>query len=1773
MSNGFYRNPDELSDEELLDPPIGRFVGEPTIGGIPNKDFYRPPVPDPPPQNQDSNAFVRSTHHTAYMNNQGKRILDGFVIDEPVDFNTERQLTILFGGVRRAREIFDQIYNAPQNPETGERDIPSEVDVQPTGLPDDGDQSGLKAGASESEAKAAFDKQAENKRSDARLAAIRSGSKAATRITPNRSGFRETPDEGVVAAANLAIREQFSSSIAMDYGEPPTVEPPSPASRFLNDPIYGSIVGGWNEKLAANNVKLSSLVPFAELYVVFPEDDFALSQGTNQFTGIKNRVSRVNFIGGKTNDTYGRTINIPPPVGIPDTAWVAKIGSTASQTQPDYFDYTSDTSADAVRSYKGQPGISDVAVSRASSGSFNIKYDLSLTLPNPEIINEQYEYSKLLLLNSTFLLFHGWNVKDSSFSADSYPPKIEPSDTGIEVTLNGGNNGFWSASLMNLFNFTFEFDNVGHLVGKMRFLTSQGAFMSSVSTDMVSSPMLKALKKVPPSLLNRARGRKQEDKQNFIFANGVPWSKADISDDLEAISNSTTELALREAYRQLNDNKIYSGGNLSLDYFSGNTDEYSFDRYQKIKGKIENSVQRAANAVRDIFMNWGKQKNNIFSDDKFGARSAIPRGASLSDYDIPELDSRFMTIGNISDYDVEVNRWKISMDQRNQVKSGPYPRSTIIEGNPQEGIPLVTRFHGERKQGQDLFGTEDMRKASRADFLDDFDSFLYEKGSDLRNYYYNCILLNEVARDEEGELAFIPPEGFGLMEKNGVVIITDEAEASGDAEPSAENLLQFFKTMGKGQLIDSALREAVPSFEGPPTPQGMPDFGQDLQRRIRDRFNDTDNLNNPNLSDGADVLDTSVKETMRQSSILSVPSLVTSAERPAPPAIPLSTTSQETIDDTLLIVNLAARLGSEDEPLIITDIEIPNGYSIIGDNIYSFSQPTDSEATEDGTELTLNQRIVINNQRVVAPGERPAEGDFYVQRRVFVLNSGYSIVADRTAPSQDFVDSSPQPILINNDGDVQTRIPEIGQMLNSTETPDGVKTTIQSLIDAVGEHVGSSQILTQRELGNTANIDVEINDIKYDVVMRPTYFWLGSVLESLSETLNHRVKFYYKPLPSTTGKLTIPMPASAKSGELAEIDAQIFDINKQITLLGGDPAPYGKREDHAEGQTPEQEAAAIDRFLIEAVSWSNDFSNYMNDVIENKVAVGAYDNQELFTPSVGNGFSPLFKFEITGGKTFDNFIKDIYSIPENREQVALEAGNQRTSARYYFQIVSPIYAPVGTATDDVLVMPPGIYSINGAVDSLNDAFVLAFINRNGVAARENNGGRFPTTNEQLRIPNTVNEDQRDRVDRLKETARNLSNQKAALGFDQVFNNLEIKTTYEIPVDIGAIDQILTAEGGAPTHSMLKKILSAASQTMPQLQLSMRPLSEDPSYIEVFVNAINVDGLVQEVFSEITIGDLTSGEQTVDQFRSSVERLGGGDYLKSGLVMVCNFGTIDSLVENFQMSSKVDANAFATFRLPSVMGGVSMDIGKILSGKLISSGVLADVISIIEKGPVGGKETLKELQIVNEDGDVTEEGINNLASLLTNAGEAPEDIIIRKASQGFIEDLMSQDVKFYSKIMALQNQYFNGLTEATTNTTNVQDGQRFAGSRFYGNILNTYLRTVTLTIHGTTNLNIFNYVYLKGLLTGVEGLYVINSVSESVTPTSFTTTIECKLVEYVENRPEKNPLAYRGESSFRRFAEINRSLRLPVTGNSSDATISAIDFQDIAARIKVKTEQD
>lgn len=1879
---------------------------------------YQDPVPS---QVTEPEVYIARTRHVAYKNEEGERIINGINLDARIGGGFgqyDSTISVYFGSRDRAIEVFNENFIEPAAAETSTPFIPDYGD----------DTSGFEPNASESESEAAFNARRSNLSSDEYFNILSGGNNVS--LQPNRNGTETgMPDDGGSTGTGMPDADGDDIELQSVNDNEGTADPEDEtqtAAEFLGS-VYKSVVSGWNDKLNANNVKLSSLVPFVDLYAVIPNDDFIFQSDTNAFSGIKNRLAPVQFISGrKTSDDNGNIIDAPPslPAGLTPDCHVAKIGSVASQLQPDFYSEYIDIDGDpntidpadtgsSTKSYKGQPGISDLAVSRASSGAYNIKYDLSITLPNPEILNEQYEYSKLLLLNSPFLLVHGWNVKNSEFSVDRYPPNLTPpafntrtrvsEDGGLyldnyqQVILGGGNKGHWSASIVNLMNFTFEFDNVGHLVGKLRFLTSQGAFMSAISTDMVSTKMLDLLKQIPTKVLQRGTGSDEEEKQKFIFANGVPWSRSDFPSSQNAISESAAELALRAAYRGLNDRDLFRGGDLSSEYFQGENSKYSFDRYQQIKVRIEFAVERAAKALQDIWYKWENKKG----------RGIIPNngkdGDEIDDYAVSFIDDRYLSLrrrdgaGSGTDWDKII--FITNPNQRNRViTKDDFVNSIYIErpnvsqrypsednGRPIEigglkysgqrtgtrlvrGIKTIMEFPIGNKNGRDNFGDGDLRDASDQK---DWNPFTYPDGNDLRNYFYNCILLDQVERNNRDEaekgdgaeqflLHVALPDGY-IVDKDTGKLTYD----TGGVPQSHENMLSFLRNMGRAQVIDDELSFSVPTFTGPPSPESIPAFGDSLQRLIFDRFASDRNLNKPNLSrtsvdaDGNHkVLDQDIFKMLLRTSILSIPTLVTAPENAAPPGLPSGDTPQELLDETLIVINIVRRrvlqTGEGGVPLpseaaFIRHIEIPNGYNVESGNIYSFAN-----GAEDPEKETFEKRVDIpvgTQVNITGLGNN----DFFISRKIVVLITGYTVTFDRDSPLQPFTPSTPRPIINNNNPDdpESAFIPEIDLVEGAPDSGEGsvpqeIKDAIKGLKASVVEHVRQSPILTQRDLGNTANIDVEIGDVRYDVIMRPTYFWLGSVLESLSLALNDRVKFFYKPVPIRTGEkgFTIPVPQRGTGDKLREMDLQIFEMNEAIVRLGGDPIPFKNktREFYIEriGQTTEQENEAKIRFNNQILNWHLDFSGYMNKALKlDRIAVfesdfyrtrsdrakanGDYIFRRLAFPNLQPN-DPLLE-GIVGGdddqiresdvgkidqflmslsrnqfsKFYENFIKSLFIDEDDIDATkairdSYIAANTSGKNSYYFKCDPRAYGSTAFRRNDAQQLIEnesyffyrGIYVVNGRTESLIEAnnptdlknilnrgprakaFIMDFINNDAqIAQRPNNperGGRpVPSTNEFLKFPVAPKNDaDAQKVENLRRSCEELVNQRSTLGFDSVFSTLEIKSTYEIPVEIGAVEQILVQEGGAPTHSMLKKLLSAASNAMPQLQLSMKPSSEDPSFIEIFVNAINVDGVLQEVFTEIEVNEISQADPTTpDEFRRGVQRMGSdSSYLKSNTVMVCNFGTMDSLVENFQMSSKIDANAFATFRLPSVMGGASMDIGKILSGvSLESTGLLTDIKNIIEKGPVGGQETLKELQIVTEDDAgniiVSDTGLTNLTSILTNTSEP----ILRKSAQSFIEDLMSQDVRLYTKIMALQNQYFNGLEEQTTNNTNLQDGQRFAGSRFYGNILNTYLRTVTLTVHGTVGLNVFDYIYLKGLLTGVEGLYVINSVNESISPTSFTTTIECKLVEYTQNDPNKNPLAYKGVGNFERLAQINRGLRL------DDGTIPAIDFQDIVEKIE------
>ena len=70
----------------------------------------------------------------------------------------------------------------------------------------------------------------------------------------------------------------------------------------------------------------------------------------------------------------------------------------------------------------------------------------------------------------------------------------------------------------------------------------------------------------------------------------------------------------------------------------------------------------------------------------------------------------------------------------------------------------------------------------------------------------------------------------------------------------------------------------------------------------------------------------------------------------------------------------------------------------------------------------------------------------------------------------------------------------------------------------------------------------------------------------------------------------------------------------------------------------------------------------------------------------------------------------------------------------------------------------------------------------------------------------------------------------------------------------------------------------------------------------------------------------------------------------------------------------------------------------------------------------------------------------------------------------------------------------------------QPGQNFATQ-----LLANYMRSLTVTIHGTTNLSPFNSINVSGVLPSLEGLYLITGVRESITASNFQTILEGILV--------------------------------------------------------------
>ena len=86
-----------------------------------------------------------------------------------------------------------------------------------------------------------------------------------------------------------------------------------------------------------------------------------------------------------------------------------------------------------------------------------------------------------------------------------------------------------------------------------------------------------------------------------------------------------------------------------------------------------------------------------------------------------------------------------------------------------------------------------------------------------------------------------------------------------------------------------------------------------------------------------------------------------------------------------------------------------------------------------------------------------------------------------------------------------------------------------------------------------------------------------------------------------------------------------------------------------------------------------------------------------------------------------------------------------------------------------------------------------------------------------------------------------------------------------------------------------------------------------------------------------------------------------------------------------------------------------------------------------------------------------------------------------------------------------------LLQASQSGEMNEEGTVTYSNNYATQLMSNYMRKTTITIHGTTNISPFQKVIIKGVMPNLEGMYLITSTRESITPQGFQTILEGSLL--------------------------------------------------------------
>ncbi|MAH51074.1 hypothetical protein CMI37_34980 [Candidatus Pacearchaeota archaeon] len=296
-----------------------------------------------------------------------------------------------------------------------------------------------------------------------------------------------------------------------------------------------------------------------------------------------------------------------------------------------------------------------------------------------------------------------------------------------------------------------------------------------------------------------------------------------------------------------------------------------------------------------------------------------------------------------------------------------------------------------------------------------------------------------------------------------------------------------------------------------------------------------------------------------------------------------------------------------------------------------------------------------------------------------------------------------------------------------------------------------------------------------------------------------------------------------------------------------------------------------------------------------------------------------------------------------------------------------------------------------------------------------------------------------------------------------FSNQSIRNVAEIPIKREVVDNLLNRRNhNMSLLQLCQQIMSPSSIGLAgNVQIGVR---NNNGIIEIFPASISYKGIVQDMFKNALDNDKYSD--------SSINHL-SFDYKKR-----------NSLIQTIDMSSKMDPAAFLTYQNSSdVLKGRDYNVLKLLS----IDGVAAEM-----------SEFLSAIPKADDDSGGTYSGIVNVG---TDRKVRINKVAFENIPGSVIDSFIAQDPQRWAQITAMMQEQNNFTTE----------------------LLAFYMRGVTLTIHGTTNLEPFNLINVKGVLPALEGIYIITNLTQRISPSDFQTIIEGKLLQ-------RRRMGRRGEST-------------------------------------------